>query len=202
MEYQMSFGERMRQISNIKKREIGSLDESLEDRFHKQNIKRFFETYIKNPSKAIIEEDAHKGYVVSVIFKYLYYDYFYFTARDELVFTPTFIRDGKHLYRIHTVIREPYFISLMDSFFKNELGMLYDYTRLLHINKLQNGIEVFWGAPEDVDPSSKWFTKRMDQMMTLPPPPPTSVPLYQRQPSPQFQNHDSMVHHTTRQRLH
>lgn len=165
----MSFAEEMRVLTNMNKSSknmhMSSID-TLAERKRKSDIRFFFNTYVKMNAKELMKTEAEKGFSNALLFLYDYYDYFYITPHDEFVFLPGFSSNTGHfLYRIYAVIRDPYFISLMDEYFVNELGVIYDYTRLINVSSAKNGIEVFWGSISDPNISEKWFKKLTEKFI-------------------------------------
>lgn len=161
----MSYAEKMRELSK-QNRPLQTIDEDIETRKRKSDIRYFFKTFIKGPSKKLVEKEAMKGYTTAVIYEYQYYDYFYIDKDDKFNFIPSFKNNpGHYLYRIFTVINDSYFIGLMDDYFKKELGMMYNCSRLPHNGKTANGIEVFWGDLRDMNIPQKWFNIMMNNLV-------------------------------------
>ena len=160
----MSFADYMRRVSNTQR----SNTDDLETRRYKDVMDLFFNSRINTIGlRSIIHVEAKKGYLSAVIFQYDYYEYFSIDDNNVFTYYPTFTKGtGRILYRIHNIIQEPYFIELMNKFICQHLGMLYDVVRLKHMGKTKNGIEVFWGSPNDSNISEKWFNKMMETMVT------------------------------------
>lgn len=167
-----SFAERMRELSNAHRSNfIGNDDTTL--RYKKAAIDIFFNTIMEaSRIQDIIQREAMHGHLSAIIYEYDYYDYFYIDDRNQLKFILNFTPGlGYQLYKIHTTLQDPYFKGLMDSFIGENMGMVYDYTRMTYVSKLRNGIEVCWGTIEDSRISKRWFDKLINKIIGVPPPP-------------------------------
>ena len=165
-----SFAERMRELSNAHRSNfIGNDDTTL--RYKKAAIDIFFNTIMEaSRIQDIIQREAMHGHLSAIIYEYDYYDYFYIDDRNQLKFISNFTPGlGYQLYKIHTTLQDPYFKGLMDSFIGENMGMVYDYTRMTYVSKLRNGIEVCWGTIEDTRISKRWFDKLINKIIGVPP---------------------------------